>query len=269
MTDRHVHRQLLQRVGLLELARETRGLISSVPWLRDNWRFWLRGALDDLPIPPLRLVRSSTGTSSLRWLFDGGVLAANSIKDLLIRNKVEIGTLGSILDFGCGCGRVTRQWARLPAAIHGCDYNREPIRWCQRNLTFGTFIANDLNPPLPFGSSQFDLVYALSVFTHLPETMSSAWLGEIRRVMKRGGWLILSTHGEAYLGDLSAEQQREFQADHAVVKHAESAGTNLCGVYFSERYLRQRFANGFNVVDFVPQGAKGNPIQDLVLLQKT
>jgi SAM-dependent methyltransferase len=182
---------------------------------------------------------------------------------------VAIGTLDSVLDFGCGCGRVVRHWAGLRGAIHGCDYNPQSVRWCQRNLTFARFAVNDLHPPLPFDAGQFDLVYALSVFTHLPEPLSSAWLDEMRRVLKPGRWLILSTHGEAYLDDLSAEQQRTFHAGQAVVKHPESAGTNRCGVYVSEGYLRRRFADGFRIVDFVPKGASGNPFQDLVLLQKS
>jgi hypothetical protein len=53
-----------------------------------------------------------------------------------------------------------------------------------------------------------------------------------------------------------------------VTKHEEAGGTNRCGVYFSDEYIRTCFADGFRVLDFVPQGAKGNPHQDLVLLQK-
>ena len=47
----------------------------------------LRGAPDRLPVPPLRLVRFSTGTSSVRWYFDGGALAAESItsKPVLVK----------------------------------------------------------------------------------------------------------------------------------------------------------------------------------------
>jgi SAM-dependent methyltransferase len=163
---------------------------------------------------------------------------------------------------------VIRHWAKQDAAIHGCDYNRTSIEWCRRNLTFARFEVNALQPPLPYRDEQFDLVYALSVFTHLPEPLQFAWMREMKRVLKPGGFLIFSTHGEPYLGDLTPDQQADFRAGRAVVKERDDAGTNRCGVYVSEAYVRTRLADGFRMVDFLPQGATGNPLQDLVLFQK-
>jgi hypothetical protein len=91
---------------------------------------------------------------------------------------------------------------------------------------------------------------------------------EMERVLSTDGFLIISTHGEAYLGELTPDQQAQFRAGQAVVKDHESAGTNRCGVYVSEEYIRTHLAARLRVVDFVPQGATGNPVQDLVLLQK-
>jgi hypothetical protein len=91
---------------------------------------------------------------------------------------------------------------------------------------------------------------------------------ELKRVLKAGGFLIFSTHGEPYLKDLTPDQQAEFRAGGFVIKAEESAGTNRCGVYVSEKYIRTHLADGFRVVDFLPQGATGNPLQDLVLFQK-
>lgn len=269
MTARHEVKTLLKSAGLLDVARGARDAATSLPWLRDNSRFWLRGSRDGLPIPPLHLVRSSTGTSSLEWLFRGGALAADSIRRILARNGRDIRDVRCLLDFGCGCGRVLRHWAGLGAEIHGSDYNSRSIAWCRDHLTFATCQVNGLKPPLPYRDGQFDLIYALSVFTHLPEPLIDAWMREMERVLSTDGFLIISTHGEAYLGELTPDQQAQFRAGQAVVKDHESAGTNRCGVYVSETYIRTHLAARLRVVDFVPQGATGNPVQDLVLLQKT
>ena len=260
---------MLKSAGLLDIAREARDAASGFAWLRTNSPVWFHGAADGLPIPPLRLVRSSTGTSSLPWLIHGGTLAADSIVGILSKNGIGIRDLAAILDFGCGCGRVIRHWAGLKAAVHGCDYNQRSIRWCRRRLTFARFEANELSPPLPYRDGQFDLVYALSVFTHLPEPLMFAWMREMERVVKAGGFLVISTHGERCLGQLTPEQQAQFRSGSAVVTDQESAGTNRCGVYMPETYIRTHFTGGFRVVDFLPEGAKGNPPQDLVLFQKT
>jgi 2-polyprenyl-3-methyl-5-hydroxy-6-metoxy-1,4-benzoquinol methylase len=269
MSARHEVKTLLKSAGLLDVARDARDAATGLPWLRDNSRFWLRGSNDGLPIPPLHLVRSSTGTSSLEWLFRGGALAADSIRGILARNGCDVGDVRCLLDFGCGCGRVLRHWAGLRAAIHGSDYNSRSIAWCRDHLTFADCQVNGLKPPLSYGDGQFDLIYALSVFTHLPEPLMDAWMREMERVLSPDGFLVISTHGEAYLGDLTSDQQAQFHAGLAVVKDHESAGTNRCGVYISEAYIRTHLAARLHVVDFVPQGARGNPVQDLVLLRKT
>jgi SAM-dependent methyltransferase len=263
-----VARRLLQSAGLLDLAREARDVAVSVRWLQDNTRLWRHGSPDGLPVPPLRLVRSSTGTSSLEWLFHGGSLAAESVTGILDKNGVDIRACRTILDFGCGCGRVLRQWAGLDARIHGCDYNRRCVEWCRRNLPFASVDVNELTPPLRYDDGQFDLVYALSVFTHLPEPLLFAWMREMKRIVTPGRFLIVSTHGESYLGELTPEQRAQFQSRRAVVKDQNAAGTNRCGVYLSEGYVRERLTDGFSVVDFVPRGATGNPVQDLVLLHR-
>jgi SAM-dependent methyltransferase len=201
-------------------------------------------------------------------MYQGGALAAESIAGILAKNGKDIRDFRSILDFGCGCGRVLRHWARLDAVVHGCDFNSRSIQWCRRNLAFAKLRVNNLEPPLPYIDEQFDLVYALSVFTHLPEPLLLAWMREMRRILRIGGFLIVSTHGETYLGELTLNQQTELLAGRVVVKDQASAGTNRCGVYMSEGYVRKRLADGFRFVDFLPQGARGNPMQDLVLLQK-
>ena len=261
-------KRLLKSLAVLDLARELRDSIVGLTWARANMRFWIGGAPDGLPVPPLARVRSATGTSSLEWSFHSGTLAAASIRDALARNGVDMNNLRALLDFGCGYGRVLRHWSNLHAEIHGCDYNPGSIRWCRRNLRFARFEVNDIAPPLPYADRRFDFVYALSVLTHLPRPLLDPWMAELSRILEPGGHLLITTHGEAYLGELSPEEQEQFRLGHPVVRNADVAGTNQCGVYFSEAYIRGTLGGGFDVVDFVPRGALGNPHQDLTLLRK-
>ncbi len=101
---------------------------------------------DGLPIPPARLRVAVSGIADPHDHLDAGRRSAEAIAVLLERNSLEVGTLGSLLDFGCGSGRVARQWAGLPeVAIHGCDYNADAIAWCQANLPFASWAANRLD----------------------------------------------------------------------------------------------------------------------------
>ena len=108
----------------------------------------------------------------------------------------------------------------------------------------------------------------MSVFTHLPEAGQRAWMDEMRRVIRPGGHLIITTHGRRYRDELSAAEAARFDAGELVVGYADEAGSNACGAYHPEAYVRARLAPPFEVIAFRPEGALGNPHQDLWLLRR-
>jgi SAM-dependent methyltransferase len=222
---------------------------------------------DGLPVPPRRLRVKVAGTADLDWFLEGGRLAADSIRDALARHGASLDELGPLLDFGCGCGRVTRRWRGRPQ-VHGSDTSEEAIAWCRRNLPFARFEVNGLAPPLVFDDGSFELVYALSVFTHLPLDLQHAWRRELHRLLRPGGYLLLTTHGLAYADRLRPDERARFDAGEVVVRWQDVAGTNLCSAFHPEAALRGELAEGFAVLELVAEGARGNPRQDLVLLQK-
>lgn len=103
-------------------------------------------------------------------------------------------SLGRVLDFGCGTGRMTR-WL-LPEArqeeVWGVDFDARCIQWDQTHLSppFHFLLCSSL-PSLPFEDGSFDVVVGGSVFTHISE-MADGWLLELRRVTRPGGLLYLT-----------------------------------------------------------------------------
>jgi SAM-dependent methyltransferase len=225
-------------------------------------------APDGLPLPPPELLIRVAGTADPGWFIEGGQLAALSIRTALDRAGAPIGSLGAILDFGCGCGRVLRHWRDLDARVCGSDLDVAAIEWCRTYLPFAEVRANALDPPLTFGESSFDLVYALSVFTHLPVEGQLAWCNELARVLRPGGYLLLSVHGEAYVGRLRIDERRIYARGDCVVRWAEAAGSNLCTTFHPPVFVSERLARGWEFVKQIPRGAAGNPQQDLVVLRK-
>ena len=85
------------------------------------------------PVPPGRLIHLVANTEDVAWFLDTGALAARSIRETLAKNGLAIEAFGSVLDFGCGVGRVIRQWSNLNGpTLHGTDYNPAWISWCRR-----------------------------------------------------------------------------------------------------------------------------------------
>jgi SAM-dependent methyltransferase len=102
------------------------------------------------------------------------------------------------LDLGCSSGRVVRHLLpQLPTAqIHGCDINRNNIRWMRAHLDARlTAFQNTVLPQLPLPDASLDLVCAYSVFTHIDD-YEEGWLLELRRVLRPGGIAYLTFHSE-------------------------------------------------------------------------
>ena len=104
----------------------------------------------------------------------------------------------TVLDFGCGCGRIMRWLDELPPTVelHGVDVDAQAISWAAKHIPFARFSVNKALPPLEFPDGYFDLVFNHSVFSHLPEDYQDAWLAELNRVTSPKGLLLLSVGGE-------------------------------------------------------------------------
>lgn len=270
-SQKRVLKDLLSRTGTLPIAMSSyAGLKRVNPRVAlSNLAVRRQGAPDGLPLPPDRLVHLVAGTSDLDWFLRGGALAAQCVRQALAAQQVAEADLGAILDFGCGCGRVARHWAGLRAGtLHGVDYNPDLVAWCSANLKFGQFSVNASLPPLRFDDATFDLIYAFSVFTHMDGAMQDAWMADLSRVLKPGGFLLFSTHGDRYMHHLSAKEREMIETVGMVVKPGGPAGTNLYQAYHSRAYVENRLCAGLEPVSFTPAGALGNPVQDLHLYRR-
>jgi SAM-dependent methyltransferase len=202
------------------------------------------------------------GTADPTWFLESGRLTAETIGEALDRHGAE----GSLLDFGCGCGRVIRHW-RGRAHLHGCDRDAGAIRWCREHLLFARFEQHGPEPPLRYEDARFGAASAVSVFTHLPEEAQAPWRNELRRILRPGGLLVLTTHGDSYLERLSEEERARFEAGKLIVRRPGAGGTNLCTAFHPEAYIRETLAEGFELLELRPAGATGTPTQDLVVLR--
>jgi SAM-dependent methyltransferase len=178
-----------------------------------------------------------------------------------------------LLDWGCGCARLTAHFARLlpESAICGCDIDADAVRWCQASFPRAEFAVNSLEPPLPYPPDSFDIVVASSVMTHLDRQRQQAWLQEVRRVLRAGGVFVASTHGEfaaafhkGELARLRNEQIVDGIHDPALDGVVQSGYYR--SVFQTESYTAAHWGRHLRVLEHIPAGLVG--YQDLVVLQK-
>jgi len=146
-----------------------------------------------LPLPPDDLCMRVGGTKGDEFVSQGRFLQACLIRSL----SGDFSWSGKrVFDFGCGAGRVLRHFApqAAEAEFWGSDIHEPSISWLAQNMgrTFRV-ILNDTHPKLPFPSNHFDLIYCVSVFTHL-ERGWDRWLEEIKRILAPQGQFLCTFH---------------------------------------------------------------------------
>lgn len=209
-----------------------------------------RGPDGELPLPPAAMRVAVVGHADPEPFLEQGRRHNEIVRAAIARAGGELGAGTRVLEWGCGCGRVTRWWADLPEAeVHGCDYNPKLLGWVDRHLPFVEGRANDLRPPLPYPAAQFDVAYAISIFTHLTDDLAQAWMAEIRRILRPGGLFFFTTHGYAYRDRLSPPDAARFDAGESVVLFPGAEGSNLCSSYHPLGWVREQLCRGFEVVE--------------------
>lgn len=115
----------------------------------------------------------------------------------------------SVLEFAAGFGRFTRHLASvLPGRVSCTDVMPGSIEFLREQ--FGVkAIESSHDPDQLVVPSQYDLVFVLSMFTHLPVRMWTPWLRALQKAVKPGGLLVFTVHNEAF----AREEGVVFDAD--------------------------------------------------------
>lgn len=146
-----------------------------------------------------------------------------------------------ILDFGCGVGRIALPFFYKYRRPTRCvDLSVKAIRYLQSVIPDARPHVSRKKPPLEFyADGLFDVVYSVSVFTHLEPTKAEAWLRELHRVLKPGGLALISTSSHSQLERHHANKERkklwhdvtveQFERDGIVFRGTEMKG--MGGIY--------------------------------------
>jgi SAM-dependent methyltransferase len=205
-------RAIVRRVLPAKVRRALRIALRELPHRLHDLPIDLRERLRRAPspLPPARL-RRRVGLTSSRAEFQS--VGERAVADLLgAYQAVKPGEngYGKWLDYGCGTGRILLPLQRAGVEdLSGVDPDRGAIRWLQRRYGPERFQELPEAFPLSFPAGSFDVVLAISIFTHLDEAEQLATLAEISRLLRPGGLLIASTHGRELLvtrGDLTPAQ---------------------------------------------------------------
>jgi 2-polyprenyl-3-methyl-5-hydroxy-6-metoxy-1,4-benzoquinol methylase len=165
-----------------------------------------------------------------------------------------------VLDVGCGEGRFAAELARAGARVVGIDVAEEPLRRARTRHPELDLRVVAGEGPWGLDDASFDVVWAGEVIEHVADT--AAWLSEVRRVLRSGGRLLLSTpaHGRLALTHMAL-------SGRAFAERFDPLGEHL---RFYNRDTLTRLVDEFGFEEITVRRAGGLPgVRALLLAHAT
>ncbi len=138
-----------------------------------------------------------TSVNPLRDYFADGWRTMSELMLLLESVQRPLLGMGSVLEFASGHGRFTRHLIQALGAdrVTVSDVVSDAVAFARDTLGAPGFVSA-ARPEVLDWPRRYDLVFVLSLFSHLPRASWGRWLARLYDAVEPGGVLVFSTHGE-------------------------------------------------------------------------
>jgi len=227
----------------------------------------------EAPLPPRELaerVGALYGDDLVEYEEVGRTIRAEILRELPADWTFEG---KSVLDFGCGAGRTLRHLLdeAESGTFYGCDIDAASIAWLGSNLSPPLHVfANGEEPPLPLETGSLDLIWAISVFTHVSDHWAD-WLVELHRLLRADGFLLATILGPALSDDWTeaSPDPRVVRGQLApdlserigmnVVHHGRSWDQGGSDVFLSQWWIEEHWGRAFDLLTLREDGFAAIP----------
>lgn len=257
---------IIRKIGLIRFSDKLRFYFSYIKTLKLRKRFYKK--YPNIKLPPAYYIYETFNLNYFSF-YEKSIETAKWLISHIVKYK-KLEDL-NVLDWGCGPGRVIRH---LPSFLdnscrfYGTDYNQKYINWCKQNIPDVSFCTNMLAPPLSFEKNTFDVIYGISIFTHLSNEMHFAWFNELLRVLKPGGILLLTLHGNAFKEKLTEPEKNNFEKGNLVVKSNTKEGHRTFSAFQPVNFVKELIGTN-EILEHIPgEVLNGKPQQDVWIVRK-
>jgi len=182
----------------------------------------------------------------------------------------------TILDFGCGYGRIIRllYYYTGPNNIWGIDAWNAPLEMCRADgLICNLEQSHNIPDELPVGNTTFDLGFAFSVFTHLSPQAARSSLRAIRRHMKKDSvfistirpvefWKYLDEIRGTSIHDIMIDSHRKI--GFAYLPHSGEEGATYGDISLQPKFFDQ---DGWQILGY--ERSLHDPFEIAIILRAT
>lgn len=247
----------------------------------------------DFPVPPNSNMRR-TSSSWIKHYHDSGIRTGLPIVTGAMLAGLDFGSPLKALDFGAGVGRQARYICKHHpnVSLFACDVEKSHMDWMARAYPQVDSYQNSYLPPLKYEDCFFDLIYSVSIFSHIAEEHAIIWLREFARIVRPGGIACLTVLGwPAHRIDAARDEQRgvamlnegHFHEDYHFIAEAKrrarqktlfketemasSFDESYGRTFYTPDYLRNHWASQYWDIFGISQGTIDN-LQDLIVLKR-
>jgi SAM-dependent methyltransferase len=174
--------------------------------------------------------------------FNDGANSAQELAKIL----AEVCGLGekplSLLEFASGYGCVTRHIRNVMplCSTTACDIHPAAVEFVKNALKTDAILSNVVPEDLVLGET-FDVVFALSFFSHMPKNSFLRWLRKLASFVRPEGFLIFTTHGlvsrRLWLQDYEFDQDGFFF-------HPDSEQKDLSPLDYGAAFVKPQYVFG-------------------------
>lgn len=236
----------------MPLAEQLRYRLNRLGNYKDNRAF--RHSFPDHQEPPIWLIYETSGDSNLPRYHEYGRAIAEYYHGLISRYQPQLpGQALRVCEWGCGSARIIRHMPDLfreqECELYATDCNATSIEWCLAHVPGVTFQRNSLEPSLAFEDGFLDTLYCVSVFTHLSEAKHILWINELARVLRPGGLLMLTLHGDQYRDKLLPGERERYERGKLVVREGVTEGSRMFAAFHPPAYVRDYLLHDFEILE--------------------
>jgi len=220
--------------------------ISAAKFFYRNRRFKKNNS--EFSFPPDYFLYETYQLDYKQYKEDGEITA----REIIEWAKPYINNPACILEWGCGVGRIVRHIANIApsAEVFGVDINFKMIEWNIANIPNVNFKAIDYTPPIASNKNRFDLVYAISVFTHIEADKQIEWIKEMHRITAEDGIFMFTTHGKKYVAKLYPTEKDILKSKGVFTRLYKQNGHRMMSTFNISSYFEDKLKPFFKVLEF-------------------